>query len=30
MSMLVLKPDMVAEKEASPFADEIRADLIPA
>lgn len=30
MSMLVLKPDMVAEKEASPSADEVRADLIPA
>jgi len=30
MSMLVFKPDMVAEKEASPFQDEIRADLIPA
>jgi len=30
MSMLVLKPDMVAEKEASASADEVRADLIPA
>ncbi len=30
VSMLVLKPDMVAEKEASPFADEVKADLIPA
>ena len=30
MSMLVLKPDMVAEKEASASANEVRADLIPA
>ncbi len=30
MSMLVFKPDMVAEKETSPSADGVRADLIPA
>jgi nucleotide-binding universal stress UspA family protein len=30
MSMLVFKPDHVAEKETSPSTDEVRADLIPA
>jgi len=30
MSMLVFKPDHVAEKERSPSTDEVRADLIPA
>ncbi len=30
MSMLVLKPDNVAELEASPFENGVRADLIPA
>ena len=30
MSMLVFKPDQVAEKEASPSTNEVRADLIPA
>ena len=30
MSMLVLKPDNFAKREASPSADEVRADLIPA
>ena len=30
MSMLVLKPDNFAKIEASPSADEVRADLIPA
>ena len=30
MSMLVFKPDQVAEKEASPSTTEVRADLIPA
>ncbi|MDP9201868.1 MAG: universal stress protein [Gemmatimonadota bacterium] len=30
MSMLVFKPDKLAEQEASPFADGVRADLIPA
>jgi nucleotide-binding universal stress UspA family protein len=30
MSMLVLKPDNVAEMQTSPFEDGVRADLIPA
>jgi nucleotide-binding universal stress UspA family protein len=30
MSMLVFKPDQVAEKETSPSTDGVRADLIPA
>jgi nucleotide-binding universal stress UspA family protein len=30
LSMLVFKPDQVAEKETSPSTDEVRADLIPA
>ena len=30
LSMLVFKPDNVAEKEASPSANQVRADLIPA
>lgn len=30
MSMLVFKPDKLAEREASPSADGVRADLIPA
>jgi hypothetical protein len=30
MSMLVFKPDQVAEKEISPSTDGVRADLIPA
>jgi nucleotide-binding universal stress UspA family protein len=30
MSMLVFKPDVLAEREASPIADTFKADLIPA
>ena len=30
MSMLVFKPDMAIEKQTTPFADGVRADLIPA